>query len=124
MDPDTMSKLRKLSQLLTGSSLIASNLDVVICSSKQNPSMNWHDRDISISRLQALLFVLDNICGTSPFLTTGLSMANSLLRQKIAKTNGRSKISEMGAHMYNQEFQPFGYTEGGTRFQQGVSMSC
>jgi hypothetical protein len=26
--------------------------------------------------------------------------------------------------MYNQEFQPFGYTEGGTRFQQGVSMSC
>jgi hypothetical protein len=76
MDPDTMSKLRQLSQLLTGSSLIASNLDVSVCSSKRNPGMNWHDREISMSRLQALLFVLENICGTSNFLMTGLPTTN------------------------------------------------
>jgi hypothetical protein len=44
------------------------------------------------------------------------------LDKKNAQSSGRSKISQKGAHMYNQEFQPFVHTEGGTRFQQGVSM--
>jgi hypothetical protein len=72
MNHDAMWNLRHLSQLLIGSSLILSSLDVIVCSSRQNPIMNWHGREISISRLQALLFVLDDVSGTSLFIMTGL----------------------------------------------------